>query len=360
MSPFTVFSNAIPGTFFTHAGNYSEETVFSPGVGYWIRLSASESVTVEPPLVNEISLNLNEAWYLISGPGLPVAFTDIQDPNNVLVAGTLQGYNAGYFAADTLKPGRGYWVRSQGTGTITMSSDFQNLSKQVAKSAPEPEGFVAFKVSTNSKESPQFYIGGELTEPSDINPLSFSMPPLPPSGAFDIRFDNNSRLMNGQTGKMIVRSPGDSLAFSHTSEADDPLIFSFIREGADESEEIEINPGQTIEIASIGISEIDVELGVTNSVDIDSEAPRRIELAQNYPNPFNPSTVISYTLPQSGSVSLEVFDMTGRRIAVLTEGNKSAGTHSFEFDASQLSSGVYMYRLQSSGTTLTRKMTLVK
>lgn len=72
------------------------------------------------------------------------------------------------------------------------------------------------------------------------------------------------------------------------------------------------------------------------------------------------STVISYNLPRAGAVSLQVFDMTGRRIAVLAEEFQSAGAYNYDFDASNLSSGVYMYRLQTSGTVLTRKMTLIK
>ena len=90
------------------------------------------------------------------------------------------------------------------------------------------------------------------------------------------------------------------------------------------------------------------------------EIPTSITLDQNYPNPFNPSTVIRYQLPEAAQVSLEVFDMAGRKVADLVNGQVSAGSHSVNFDASQLSSGVYMYRLQTGSTTLTRKLTVVK
>ena len=88
--------------------------------------------------------------------------------------------------------------------------------------------------------------------------------------------------------------------------------------------------------------------------------PDGISLDQNYPNPFNPSTEISFTLPGSENVSLEIFDITGRKVATLIDGVQSAGTNTVRFDASSLSSGMYIYRLQSNSFSLTRKMMLIK
>jgi hypothetical protein len=360
VDPFAVFSNGIQGTFFSHNLSYTEETVFTPGEGNWIRLSAAETVTIEPPFLTEVTLSLQPGWYLISGPGTSVAFADIDDPDNILVAGSLKAYDNGYVPVNSLDPGRGYWVQADAAGTITLSSDNSGIAtKRVAKQLAEPEGFASFRISTNDRETPKFYLGGTLDN-EDLNPLSFSMPPLPPGGAFDVRFDNDSRLINGNSGTLLVRSPGDSLTISHTNQTNDELEFSFTREGSAEAESLEIIPDQSVTIPSEGISEINVQVGMTSSVDNNIENPNRIELAQNYPNPFNPSTVISYNLPQAGAVSLEVFDMAGRRIAVLSEGFQPAGGYTVDFDASELSSGVYMYRLQSAGAVLTRKMTLIK
>ncbi|MDR9416556.1 MAG: Calx-beta domain-containing protein [Gracilimonas sp.] len=86
------------------------------------------------------------------------------------------------------------------------------------------------------------------------------------------------------------------------------------------------------------------------------------KLNQNYPNPFNPSTVISYQLAKNATVRLQVFDMLGREVATLLNSErKTAGSHQITFDAGNLSSGVYIYRLStSSGIQLTRKMLLMK
>ncbi|MBP7697472.1 MAG: S8 family serine peptidase [candidate division Zixibacteria bacterium] len=88
--------------------------------------------------------------------------------------------------------------------------------------------------------------------------------------------------------------------------------------------------------------------------------PAGFELAQNYPNPFNPTTTISFTLPTPGDVTLEVFNVLGQRVAVLASGPYGAGTHHVEWNASGVSSGVYLYRLSAGEFTETRKMLLVK
>ncbi|MCG2591128.1 T9SS type A sorting domain-containing protein, partial [Rhodohalobacter sulfatireducens] len=96
--------------------------------------------------------------------------------------------------------------------------------------------------------------------------------------------------------------------------------------------------------------------GIDGLTELDA-VPDDFTLAQNYPNPFNPTTVISYQLPVSSEVRLEVYDMLGRNVATLVDGQVSAGRHTVNFDARNLSSGVYLYRLQAGSQIMTRKLT---
>jgi hypothetical protein len=91
-----------------------------------------------------------------------------------------------------------------------------------------------------------------------------------------------------------------------------------------------------------------------------SAIPAQYALNQNYPNPFNPSTAISYQLSAVSHVTLKVFDLLGREIATLVNSNLSAGAHTVQWDASSQPSGVYMYRLEVNGASLTKKMVLMK
>lgn len=92
-----------------------------------------------------------------------------------------------------------------------------------------------------------------------------------------------------------------------------------------------------------------------------SDFPTTPTLGQNYPNPFNPSTNIQFTLPQPANVTLKVYDVLGKEVATLVNGNVSAGVHTVRFEArSNMSSGVYFYRLETPDMRVTRKLMLIK
>ncbi len=98
----------------------------------------------------------------------------------------------------------------------------------------------------------------------------------------------------------------------------------------------------------------------SSSVEAEVSLPGGFELSQNFPNPFNPSTVIGYYLPVEGNVTLTVYNAVGEVVKTLTRGVKTAGYHQVEFTAVELPSGIYFYRLEAGGVSLTRKMILSK
>jgi hypothetical protein len=88
--------------------------------------------------------------------------------------------------------------------------------------------------------------------------------------------------------------------------------------------------------------------------------PSSIALYPNYPNPFNASTIITYTLPQPGLISLDIYDLLGRKVESLFDGLQPSGEHSLIWNADGLSSGVYFYKLTAEEFSETRKMILVR
>jgi hypothetical protein len=136
----------------------------------------------------------------------------------------------------------------------------------------------------------------------------------------------------------------------------------------------DLNPGSTYfwRVRSYGNGETsdwsdvwDFEVIMATSTQPGDEIPTETALWQNYPNPFNPVTNISYDLPNVADVRLEVFDMIGRQVALLVDNQVQPGRHQVVFDASNLSSGIYIYRLQvgsqeQEGQIFTRKLTVIK
>ncbi len=101
--------------------------------------------------------------------------------------------------------------------------------------------------------------------------------------------------------------------------------------------------------------------GITVSNEDEFARPSQFVLEQNYPNPFNPSTKIQFTLPAASNVNLTVYNMLGQRVASLVDGNRmSQGTHTINFNASNLSSGMYIYRIEAGEFVSTKKMMLIK
>lgn len=88
--------------------------------------------------------------------------------------------------------------------------------------------------------------------------------------------------------------------------------------------------------------------------------PDDYKLYQNFPNPFNPATIISYKLNQGGFVTLKVYNLVGQIVSVLVSENQESGTYTKQFDASSLSAGIYLYKLQVNNFTSVKRMTLIK
>jgi len=103
----------------------------------------------------------------------------------------------------------------------------------------------------------------------------------------------------------------------------------------------------------------------TNTIitDIETEdnlIPEKVYLSQNYPNPFNPSTTIKYQIPQYGFITLKVYDILGKEVAILVNEEKQSGSYEVEFNGAYLSSGIYIYRITSGNFTSSKKLILLK
>jgi hypothetical protein len=109
------------------------------------------------------------------------------------------------------------------------------------------------------------------------------------------------------------------------------------------------------------LSELAIRGSITSMDDEkDNSIPLVYDLYQNYPNPFNPVTIIKYQIPKEGLVVLKIYDLLGNEVKTLLKEEKPAGIYELNFDAGNLASGIYLYRIQVNDYKSTRKMMLVK
>jgi len=190
------------------------------------------------------------------------------------------------------------------------------------------------------------------------------------------------------TGDATVNTPFNAdvagqyvLKFEYMVDGDLPVTISI--NGADQSATLsgEADTWNTLDLVGVALNQgqNDIEVNYIGSatfsldfVDIlkiegftgvsieDDALASDFELSQNYPNPFNPTTNISFSLPQASDVSLTVYNVIGQRVAVLANEVLQSGAHTYKFDASNLASGMYLYRLKTDNFSTTKKMMLMK
>lgn len=192
---------------------------------------------------------------------------------------------------------------------------------------------------------------------------------ISPSETYIFEFDASTS--EGNTRDMVVGIGQSAAPFYANVEtvtlADTMQTYSFELDAIDDgtgnpfgSENSRVIFDMGAEVGVVVIDNVSLELKVETSNEERTAIPEKLSLAQNYPNPFNPSTTIAYSLASAGDVTLEVFNIQGQKVATLVEGMQSAGSHTATFNATGLSSGLYVYRLTSGNFTLTNKMTLIK
>jgi ligand-binding sensor domain-containing protein len=359
----SLLSQVEDGSLYEFAGKYQDAETLEPGKGYWAKFDGSSNYDVTGlPLVDK-TLDLREGWNLISGVGQSLNFDDIQDPDDILIEGTLSGFEGTYSNSSALNPGAGYWVRTSQAGTVTLSLDAAATTKdKETKSllAETKEGLNKVILHSSDKYQRTLYFGKEL--PDGVNSLSFSLPPVPPGNSFDARFAgdmNYSRknafeinLQKDKSAKVTIE-----LELPEASEYQEYVVQEY--KGDQVVAEYEINGQNSVTLKNNDITGI--KMKPAGMQELGNNIPDKFSLDPSYPNPFNPSTTIQYQLPEQTAVNLEVFNMVGQKVSTLVPGEQQeAGTHKIRFDASSLSSGIYFVRLQAGTFRQIQKITLIK
>ena len=334
----SIFPDAIEGTLFSFGNGYELQDDLVSGNGYWLRFTESGSTTITGELLGSVSVSLVTDWNLISGPSDAVSFDNIDDPDGLIIPGTVYGFGNGYELTETLNPGFGYWVRSTGDGSVNIGA---------ARSGKTTTPFAGKLDNANiiSFNDAELYFGVDIPEE---NKLSYSLPPKPPAGSFDIRFTGDWKAVTDFGTIEIMNNSG--MIHLHY-EIKDQNTWSLINP----------NTGEEIILVDSGELQIDGNPHEFNlSRKSKEDVPNVFTLNPAFPNPFNPSTQISYFVPKESMIDISVYDISGRLIETLVNELKNYGPHSIMWNASSQASGVYFVRIKTDGFTNAQKVILTK
>ena len=343
-----IFTNAILGTLYGFTDTYFQAQNLEEGSGYWLRFGNEGMSVLFGESIPYLTLSLNADWNLITGISDTVSLNQIEDPNEIIVPGTLFSFNGTYEQSSILVPGNGYWIRTTEIGEVTLNSDFTTVNK------------IAYIDRTKSAEmieinGKKLFFGISIP---DEEILSYSLPPIPPIGAFDVRFAGNTSIINDY-GVIEIMNPNNSIHISYdvTKRSEQWIL---------------INPNNKDEYLLQGKGNFIIE-GLTQELILQKVSnrinPKKVDYIETYPNPFNPVTTIHYTLPKNlnldGIITIKIIDINGRVIKDLFNGKIDSNENKFQWNGTNnmdtiVSAGVYFINLNTIDFSLTKKLLYLK
>ncbi len=371
-----LFPTAVTPAYAYDAG-YKVKDTLSNGAGYWLKFSSATSIPISGTSIMLDTIDVNARWNMIGVFSYPVLISEITPVPPVTIQSQYFGYTStGYFTEDTLKPGYAYWLKVSEAGKIVLKSgsvlmaSSQSVMAKVQnkpddiRSVAEEKGLRSLILKDEAGREQTLYF---TAKPVEIDLEKYELPPIPPSGIFDVRFQSQRNIEVADKEKS-----GQQEFPIKISGAKYPLTINWDA-SKDEGQEY------TLELKSFNndkiVSKVFIldtkEKSVTIDEDVLSvklimsekgtvEIPKEYALYQNYPNPFNPTTRIKYDLPFASKVTLKVYNILGQEVATLKDEIEEPGFKSVELNCSSFSSGVYFYRIVAGDFVAVKKFILMK
>ena len=333
---------------FKYVSGYQIITTAIPGEGYWMKHLGTNTYNTgdEWPsdgieIVPHNPVNAVAGWNLIGGYEDTVQTADLTTTPPGLITGPIYGYSGGYNIVSELFPGYAYWVKLTSAGQINFPTAASKQKTQIVNYFNENWGRI---VITDAKGNN--FILYAVNE--NINLDQYELPPIPPQGSFDVRF-SSGRITEDiySCAKMIELS---GVTYPLTIKAEN--IDIQLRDETGKLINLDLKKGEDVVINDATINKLMVAGALK---------PDKYSLEQNYPNPFNPSTVIEFSLPENvSSVKLTIYNLLGEKVAELVNASLTAGKYSYQWNASNAATGMYIYELRTGKFISIKKMLLLK
>ncbi|MFZ0390336.1 MAG: FlgD immunoglobulin-like domain containing protein, partial [Calditrichia bacterium] len=336
---------------------YTAEDSLKSGQGYWIRFPAAKTEMVAGYPLNSLTIDMRANWNLIAGgTACNVAVNDVSDPGSIIISGTLFGFSGAYYLSDSIRQGEGYWLRTTSAGQIGLACGAV-ASPQLAKRTGQLvdlSRFPAMEISDAGGAGQTLYFNVEL--PEGASKLSYSLPPLPPAGAFDVRFAGDYRISETDEALINIQSSAYPVTISAENLPVDKHHQYVLTETGTDKVHI-LKAGEAVQLTSPAVT----SLRLSRKEII----PLEFAVQQNYPNPFNPETKIEYALPENGPVDIIIYNTLGQKVRTLVSGYTEAGYHEVRWDGSndmgnQAASGLYFYLVKAGKHQVTKKMLMLR
>jgi len=315
--------------------DYTTVDSIVPGEGYFVLYFADTTFSFTAPPVEAVSVDLGRGWNQIGGiySALSIPFSSAVFTPDMFVTGNFFSWNgADYLAATDFDAGSGYWALTSATCVFSMSSS------RCTREDPEPTTI-------------ELALDGALLNIGIGEEVTGFMPPAAPTGS-------GARAWLVEDGEKCLVSVKESGTWTLHIEDDMELTFRnsttdiFVLTDGGESHEITGSGSVSLKAGDYTISA--------------KSLPTEFALAPAVPNPFNATTAIGFELPRNSEITLDIYDVSGRKVRMLANGEYDAGIYRAVWDGrsdfgAELPSGLYFYRLQTeAGFSQTRRMLLVK
>jgi photosystem II stability/assembly factor-like uncharacterized protein len=354
-----LYSTAISDAF-TYSHGYITRDTLMNGVGFWLKFRYPQFITLSGDTIIADTFDVKAGWNIVGSISNPVAVSSVTELPDSIVTSEYYGYHSSYFITDSVKPRQGYWIKARTDGKLVLSPSMK--SNIVGKYKYKLNDLNSLTIEDHNGSHQTLYFSLDRGE---LSPSRYELPPPAPFGSFDARFTSQRMVETipiDRKGEfefpISVRTTSYPLSISWSIV--DEIVGSTVLDLGDETYQLKAKGNITIDQAPLSIS-----LRVNRS-EVES-VPREFALYQNYPNPFNPTTVIRYQLPSVGreafstyKVCLKMYNVLGQEIATLVDEKREAGRYEVQLNASNLTSGVYFYRLQAGSFVETKKLVFLR